>query len=159
MKRLNSRTGFTLAEVLITVLILLMITAVVAGGMPVAANAYYKVVDAANAQVLLSTAMTELRDQLGLASGAAVESGALTYAGPGGDSRIWLGGDGTILLRQTIAAADRPLVSVKAQTKNLTVTYTSVTVDGTLVTFEDLRVEKKGRSVAALDEYCVRTGK
>ena len=57
MKRLNSRTGFTLAEVLITVLILLMITAVVAGGMPVAANAYYKVVDAANAQVLLSTAM------------------------------------------------------------------------------------------------------
>ena len=35
----------------------------------------------------------------------------------------------------------------------------SVTVDGTLVTFEDLRVEKKGRSVAALDEYCVRTGK
>ena len=43
-RKLKSRHGFTLAEVLMAVLILLMVSSVVAGGVPVAANAYYKVV-------------------------------------------------------------------------------------------------------------------
>ena len=58
-QKLKSRLGFTLAEMLMSVLILLMVSSVVAGGVPVAANAYYKVVDAANAQVLLSTTVTK----------------------------------------------------------------------------------------------------
>ena len=64
LRRMNSRGGFSLAEMLVTLLILLMVTGVVAAGVPMAANAYQKVVDSANAQVLLSTAMTTLRSEL-----------------------------------------------------------------------------------------------
>ncbi len=68
MKRLRSNLGFTLAELMIAMLILSMVTAVAAGGIPVAINAYTRVVDTANAQVLLSTTMTKLREELGTAS-------------------------------------------------------------------------------------------
>ena len=64
LQKLKSRAGFTFAEALISLLILLMVSAIVAGGMPVAANAYHKVVKAANAQVLYSTTRTALRSQL-----------------------------------------------------------------------------------------------
>ena len=66
-RKLNSRGGFTLAETLLAVLILLMVSVIVATGVPVAKNAYEKVVVAANAQVLLSTAVNTLRDELGTA--------------------------------------------------------------------------------------------
>ena len=66
-EKLNQQLGFSLAETLVAILILLMVSAVVAGGVPAASNAYSKAVDAANAQVLLSTAATALRDELGTA--------------------------------------------------------------------------------------------
>ena len=66
-RKLNQQNGFSLAEMLVAILILLMVSSVVAGGVPAASNAYSKAVDAANAQVLLSTAATALRDELGTA--------------------------------------------------------------------------------------------
>ncbi len=67
LKKLKKgKAGFSLAETLIAILILLMVSAIVAGAMPAAASAYQKTVDAANAQILLSTAMTVLRDELAL---------------------------------------------------------------------------------------------
>ena len=53
--KLNNEDGFTLAETLMTVLIMLLVSSVIAAGIPAAAKAYRKAVDAANAQVLLST--------------------------------------------------------------------------------------------------------
>ena len=66
-RKLKKKRGFTLVETLITMLILLMVTAVVAGGVPTAANAYYKVIDAANAQILLSETVMRLRSELAVA--------------------------------------------------------------------------------------------
>ena len=71
-RKLNQQNGFSLAEMLVAVLILLMVSAVVAGGVPAASNAYSKAVDAANAQVLLSTAATALRDELGTARNVSI---------------------------------------------------------------------------------------
>lgn len=65
---LGNRGGFSLAETLMTVLILLMVTAVVAAGLPSAASAYDKVITGANAQLLLSTTTTRLREELGTAT-------------------------------------------------------------------------------------------
>lgn len=73
-QKLKKRAGFTLAETLITVLILLMVSAVVAGGVPAAANAYGKAVDAANAQVLLSTTVNALRSELSTAWGVSADT-------------------------------------------------------------------------------------
>lgn len=65
--RAKRRAGFTLAETLLAVLILLLVSGIVATGVPVAKNVYDKVVLAANAQVMLTTAVTSLRDELGTA--------------------------------------------------------------------------------------------
>ena len=51
-RRLSDSCGFTLAELLLVILILLLVSSVVAAGVPAAANAYQKVVDSANAQLL-----------------------------------------------------------------------------------------------------------
>ena len=65
--KLKSRRGFTLAETLLAVLILLLVSAIVATGMPAATNAYNKIVLGANAKVMLSTAITALHDEIGTA--------------------------------------------------------------------------------------------
>ena len=79
MKTYNKRRsgGFTLAETLMTVLILLMVSSVLAAGIPVAVQAYDKVIDAANAQLLLSTTISRLEEELS----TAVE--------------VWMTGEGT----------------------------------------------------------------
>ena len=67
-ERLRDRRGFTIVELMVTLLILVMVTGVVAGGIPVAVNAYEQAVDVANAQVLLSTTITALRNELEMAT-------------------------------------------------------------------------------------------
>ena len=71
MKRIKqlvkSSAGFTLGEVLVCMLILLLVTGVVVGALPVAYGAYKKVVDGANSQILLSSTVTALRDELSTA--------------------------------------------------------------------------------------------
>ena len=78
-RKLNQQNGFSLAEMLVAILILLMVSSVVAGGVPAASNAYSKAVDAANAQVLLSTAATALRDELGTAKNVSIEETTIRY--------------------------------------------------------------------------------
>ena len=56
--------GFTLSEALVTVIILLLVSAIVAAGVPAAANAYRKVVITSNAEVIRSTTMSALRNEL-----------------------------------------------------------------------------------------------
>ncbi len=68
----KNRGGFSLAETLIAILILLMVSAIVGGAIPTASTVYKKTVDAANAQILLSTTLTELRDELSTASNITV---------------------------------------------------------------------------------------
>lgn len=68
MRKLNKRSGFSLTELLAAVLILGMVSSVVAGGIPVAKDAYEKVTLSANAQVMLSTAISALRNELCIAS-------------------------------------------------------------------------------------------
>ncbi len=66
-KKFKNKKGFTLAETLITVLILLLVSSIVAAGIPAAASAYTNAIDAANAQALLSTTINALRRELSTA--------------------------------------------------------------------------------------------
>ena len=61
-KRLKNQAGFSLAETLLAVLIMLLVSVIVANGIPVARNVYNNVIVGANAQVLLSTTVTALRN-------------------------------------------------------------------------------------------------
>jgi len=49
--KMKSQAGFSLAETLVAILILLLVSVIVANGVPVAQNAYEKVVVGANAKV------------------------------------------------------------------------------------------------------------
>lgn len=75
MKKLKSRAGFTLAETLLAVTILLLVSVIVATGMPVAKNAYEKVMLSSNAETTLATAVAALRDELGTAWKAQARTG------------------------------------------------------------------------------------
>ena len=163
-KRLKKGSaGFTLAETLICVLILLMVSAIIGAAIPTAANVYTKTVDAANAQVLLSTAITVLRDELGTASAVDANGTVVTYVnGETGPSMIKIGTDtaGTTILIYYGYQGDlyetdpnktdtekydgyRKIVSDKAATEGLILQYTSVSDDGKgVVTFTGLAVSK-----------------
>ena len=73
------KTGFTLAETLVAILILLMVSAIVAGALPVAGRVYTKTVGTANAQVLLSAAMAALRDELSTAADISIHGTTVEY--------------------------------------------------------------------------------
>lgn len=67
MRKLKGRGGFSLAEMLLATLILLLVATIMTTGIPAAKTAYEKVVLGSNAQVLLSTAVNALRDEMGTA--------------------------------------------------------------------------------------------
>lgn len=162
--KLHSRKGFSLAETFLAVLILAMVSSVVASAVPVAAGVYRKVVDAANAQVLLSTTMTVLRDELGTAKdvelatvpGETQGETTLTYTTSGG-GRVTLRTSDDGLCRQA-GDASVLLVSKAAENKNLHTVYDSVSYDDGVVTFTGLRVlkDRDQTELASVDELKIR---
>ena len=163
--RIESNRGFTLAETLLAVLILLMVSAIVATGIPSAKAAYEKVVLASNAEVLLSTTMSSLRNELATAKN--IETGdevggkdtSLTYYNTtrGSKSKIYkYSGSvaaGAIMIQQYvkvdgIGKDSDPvrLVSKTASTGDLYVTYEYVTYSDGIITFRNLSVNRESGS-------------
>lgn len=64
MKKWKSRSGFSLSEMLMVVLILSLLISAIGGGVIVVKNAYEKITLKAEAQVLLSTTVTKVKDEL-----------------------------------------------------------------------------------------------
>lgn len=151
--KLKSRSGFTLAETLLAILILLLVSSIVAQGIPVARNVYNRVVLGANAQVLLSTTVTALRDELGTAwDVTAGTDNSLTYfsADIGSRSKLWVDAATKTIQIQEYVATDglnteavgsaRALVSEKAATRELRVTYSTAKCENGVVTIGGLGV-------------------
>ncbi len=185
-KRKRSQAGFSLAETLIAILILLMVSAIVAGAIPTASNVYTKTVDTANAQVLMSTVVTVLRDELSTATIISATGTTIEYInGNDGYRKLVLQGKGTnaddpaagIWLcvgelkenpsthKESIEypapgkAGARLLVSGEATTKNLSVKFDSVSYSNEMVVFSKLKVERSGSStpLASRDSLRIRT--
>lgn len=146
-RKLNNQSGFSLAETLLAVLILLLVSVIVANGVPAARNAYEKVVIGANAKVLLSTAVSAMRDELATAREISVGKDAankdvITYfsADRGATSEISIDSSTSeVMLQEYIrkdpvtgaalsaTAKPRYLVPKSAATDDLYVTYGTVT--------------------------------
>ncbi|MBR3245216.1 MAG: type II secretion system protein [Parasporobacterium sp.] len=157
-QKIKDRSGFSLAEVLMVVIIVLLVSSIVAVGVPAAARAYNKVVDAANAQTLLSTTITRLREELGTADNID------TSAKEGATNNTIISYDNSLGVRTQIhleqVDVDRniiyiheylnfdkandfnhPLVSDSASGKKLYATYDKVSFENGVVTFEGLQVK------------------
>lgn len=169
MKKLRNKAGFSLAELLIAILIMLMVTVIVAAGIPAARSAYLGVRRASNADVLLSTTITTLRNELGMArrEDISVDSSnkTITYFNQdrGAESQIFLSDDGKSIQfkrynKNSYAAA--PLITGKAETDELNVTYATVTYDDEsgIVKFEKLEVTpvSGGTPIASRDTVSIR---
>ena len=161
----KAKRGFTLAETLLAVLILLLVSTIVATGIPAAKSAYEKVVLASNAEVLLSTSISSLRNELGTAKIISTDSSNkyIVYENNarGVPSRLYLapvdstkvGGPDTIWIKPedgSLVADDTPirLVSKKASTADLYVTYEKVTYNSStnIIQFKNLTVNRESGS-------------
>ena len=168
-KSFRDKRGFSLAEVLIAILLVLMMTSIVAAGMPAATNAYYIIVDSANAQTLLSTTMTSMRDEL---SSAKIESCSdsdkeIVFIGSDGSkTSITSESDGIYInpyleLGASSSAYKRLLVSKAAANKNLYAAFDSIAYvsDNCRVVISGLKVFKDGTNsgpLVTIDKYDIR---
>ena len=144
-QKLNIEKGFTLAELLLAVLILLMVSTIVATGIPVARDAYEKVVIASNAELLLSTTISTLRNELGNSKiefpnsdGAEKEYVIYTNPSRGFRSKIYVDNNKGIMLQryylgsedysvhEDLIPDDEQLVSFTTATENLYITFSKV---------------------------------
>lgn len=108
LKKPNNSAGFTLAETLIAVVILVMITAT---AMPAAVSAYRNAVDAANAQVLLSTTVNALRSELSTAWNVDVNADGTTityHSADTGDKSVITVENSTIMLEEYYTRKESP---------------------------------------------------
>ena len=161
--KLRDIRGFTLAETLMAVLILLLVSVIVATGMPAATNAYNKVILGANAKVMLSTAITALHDEIGTAWSVEKVPGDNTKiryfnAGTGAKSELSLDGGKAIqvqdyiplnnedkdeLIHSGTATTVEPHHLVPDDSSMMYVTYESIGYNDGIVTITGLKVCKK----------------
>ena len=170
LKRIRESKAFTLAEALVAMIIMLFVTAIVVAGIPAAFDAYDNVFIASNAEVLLSTTASALRNELGTADIVDIDGTTITYYNEqyASYSRISLGraesgetlpNDEKTIMYQRYAqdselgnapSASGRFISKAASGENLFVTYTGVSIsaDGTYITFNGLAVKKIKNGVA-----------
>ena len=139
LKKWKTKRGFSLAETLMTVLILLLVSSVVAAGIPAAVSAYTKVIDAANAQTMLSTAVSSLRNELSTAKDVTINADSIKYFSydTGAYTVISKGGEhGKIDVQDYImesggaeTTVSHPLVTKTDKDRLLEVTYGSVSAN------------------------------
>ena len=182
-RKLHNRKGFTLAEILLAILIMLMVSSIVAAGIPAARESYEKVVLASNADILLSTTVSALRNEIGASREVDVTSSiAEAKSGTGIEyyslsrnafSVLYVDSNENIKFRRyyssknvdAYASDPEYLIPPKTATDELIVTYSSVTYDKDkrVVTFTGLSVRKKtdngteGKVLAKRDRLSIKT--
>lgn len=162
--------GFTLTETLIAVAVLVIITAVLAGVLPIALRAYRDTVDGANAQLLLSTTMTALRNELSEASGIEASAGgsaSVLYENRRGCRTVLSNSADGICLHEYPDPAEQPdgierlLVSKEAATSRLHAEFETIRYDRSsgLVTVSQIVIKnREGRVLDGPQDLVIRTG-
>lgn len=159
MTNANSRRGFTLAETLVAMLLMSFVGLIVTGGIAMGARVYGRIVERSNAELLLSTTLLELRDQLDRVN--EVQLSGTTLASYRESTSNWkkLSLSQGIFVSEykgysvTGASGDtlyenQPLVTDEAAGKSLYATYTSITYENGNFVITGLKVCKKDTTTA-----------
>lgn len=176
-KLIKDSRAFTLAEALVAILIMLMVTSIVAAGIPSARNAYERVVKVSNAELLLSTTASALRNELTTAGHVEIIDDSITYYNndtgivtriykyaDGADAASgWEVGEMLCQRNDSYALSDLGLTLNKdnkdnqapstividaATDEDLYVTYEGVEYIDGVVTFSDLQVKRRSNTSA-----------
>ena len=168
-RKLKGRGGFSLAEMLLATLILLLVATIVATGVPAARNAYYKVILGSNAQSLLSTTAAALRDKLTTAWDVKVAGNKISYYNSDTGIRAEidvsaftvteLKNTSFVFNTTTDTGSSYKLLPAAAATDDMTIAIGSVGLSDAkdVVTFSNLVVKSKdGTELARLDSLAIR---
>lgn len=144
--KIKDKRGFSLTEMLIAMLILLLATAIVARGVPVAKETYEKTVDSANAQVLMSTVLAVLRDDVGMAETVTKSGSALVI-------------DSVTLTPGSDIADDLKISESLASRQGFTVEFEEVAYPSgsNIVEVKKIKVMKSGSALAKTDVFKIKT--
>lgn len=127
LHKLNKRQGFSLTEMLATVLIMGFVGIIITTGAATVQRVYRKVVAHANAQTALTTTITLMKDQLAFADPESVGNGSETGTGFGNSQTIVFknlnSGEQTITLNPGTASG--------TANRGFTLTYTAGNGTGT----------------------------
>ena len=159
-RKLKSKVGFTLTELLLATLILLMVSSVVAAGVPTAANAYFKVIDAANAQILLSTTVTRLKSEFSLASYISGGGISIVYNANGIQKTISRNNEKGIMVQVEDGEAQQLVpkaISNSLRSKNMVSSYGGITYANGIFTVSGLVITKDGKTLAGPVNLTIRT--
>ncbi len=168
-------SGFTLTEMLVTMLILTLASTLMAMGIPVAADTYQKTVKTANAQVALSTTIAVLKSELGMAQEITNEGTRVRYRTTEGyfasignaqntdENHVSNGLDKKYFTEDGTEVYDYGLISDSAITNELRVACDSIAKDESTdqVIVNNLRVidasNPSGTPLARVEEYRILT--
>lgn len=166
----HGKRGFTFAEVLVALLIMVLLTTFVASAIPVAFTTYRQVVSDSNAQVALSTTASALRDELGLAVDVKTSGGDVLYQTADGTwVKIENGSKG--LVKREYSAAGPGIVGNEIGTTdlipsamivgatgggNLSVEMGGITYEGGVFTVSNIQVLMDGSPIESISEYKVK---
>ena len=148
--KLRSVSGLSFAEILVTTLILLLVTEIVADGLPAVIRLYRQTVDIANAEAYLSTTMIALRSKLSL-SNEVTRDGKTAYFDPAyGYYNITNSADGIqveyldIKMNPRTPRMSQPLIpEVRNDTSILISGFDNITYNNGSFTITGLKVEKQ----------------
>lgn len=165
----RARQGFSLAETLVALIIVTMVSIIVATGVPSAIGAYHNAVAGSNAQAALSTVATALRDELGSATAVKQEGATVKYLCSEGywatisngaqgpvktvqDSRLDNNGNG----RSWSLVPGAQFATTKAN--RLQASYESIAFDATshVFTITNLKVSDGDNDMAGIESLVVR---
>ena len=154
-RRLMSRKGFSLAETLLAILIMLLVSVLLANGIPIAKNVFEKVTVGANARVMLSTAISALRNELGTAKNIKVSNDgkSVTYYSTeiGAPSKIYLADEAPhpIMIEEYV---DPKYNADQTKGRELVIMADAVTSNGLVVTYDDIIINpvagSEGKNIA-----------
>ena len=152
VKKLKSRAGFTLTELLITLLILTMFSAACLLGMTTAFSVRNNIIKASDADILASTVTQAISGEIRMSSDATVENEVLTYrsANYGANCTMMLDADGRIKVGPDNAPRD--LLSSAAYG------YSSGSRSESKLHIEDLHFESDGAAIKVTFHICDEGG-
>ena len=150
---INNR-GFSLSELLVSILIVSLLSIMVATGVRTSIKSYREITDEANAEVLLSTCVTMLKTELTTASDISVPDETTIFYNRGG-SRVGIYLDsntiyaGNVGIRQEDGAEEilnekTPFISQITATGTLYVSFDTVSYNDGAVTIKGLSVRRQG---------------
>lgn len=138
IKKLESRQGFSLSEMLLSMLIIALTVSFIGGGITVLKDAYDRITLRADAQTLLSTVITSVSAELRNADDIENIGGSShwSFYNPKRGYRMYLENQNdNIYVKTEIASKEVPLLTKKLMTNGLVPKVEDVTYENQVLTY------------------------